>query len=106
MPDEVLDPDDCVEWANAQIPILQKTVEGWEKGRGYQVIIEPDTDGVYRIFAYSLGPLAQTYNAAVGAVINSLRSSLDLLAAALARRNCVVPKTKTYFPIASNRRRL
>ncbi len=44
-------------------------------------------------------------NAEVGAMINSLRSSLDLLAAALALRNGPKPKTHTYFPISDTRRK-
>jgi hypothetical protein len=41
-------------------------------------------------------------NAAADAIINSIRSSLDMVACALAARNGVKPSNKTHFPILSS----
>ena len=46
--------------------------------------------------------LPQTLNAHAGAIVNSIRSSLDLLSAALARRNGKTPSSDTHFPIWTN----
>ena len=44
-------------------------------------------------------PFPLIIHAEAGAIINSLRSSLDILAASLARRNGVTPDHTTHFPI-------
>ena len=44
-------------------------------------------------------PIPLIINAEVGAIINSLRSGLDLVAAALAARNGMAPSDKTHFPV-------
>ena len=44
-------------------------------------------------------PLPLIINAEAGAIINSVRSALDLLGAALAKRNAVTPSKDTHFPI-------
>jgi hypothetical protein len=49
--------------------------------------------------AYDPPPLPRILNAWAGVIINSLRSSLDLLAAALATRNGVKPSADTHFPV-------
>jgi hypothetical protein len=61
------------------------------------------------LVAYSLGQPDPILNAEIGAIINSIRSALDLLASALASRNGVKPSSDTHFPIrkyASDFRRI
>ena len=47
-------------------------------------------------------PIPAIINAEVGAIINSLRSSLDLLASAIAKRHMVLGQIDAYFPIAES----
>ena len=52
---------------------------------------------------YSLGPPDAIINAEVGVIINSLRTSLDLLFTALVARNTDVDLNRdTYFPIVGD----
>jgi hypothetical protein len=47
-------------------------------------------------------PFPLLTNAEAGVIINSLRSSLDILAVALAEQNGHVASEDVYFPIANN----
>jgi hypothetical protein len=69
--------------------------------RPYDVVMEPDPDqsGHVLMVFYSLGPPDAVLNAEVGAIINSLRTSLDLLFTALIERNGMVVDRSTYFPV-------
>lgn len=78
----------------------------WIKTRPYVAIVEPDSDPAYEIVkARFVGkPPPLVINAEAGAIINMIRSSLDLLAAALAERsgtisNGTVRIDDVYFPI-------
>jgi hypothetical protein len=100
MRDDLLDAQASVDWAVAQIPLLQTALFDWCKEHPYEVTEEPDTElGGYAVVAQQSAPFLPIHNAWAGVIINSLRSSLDLLAAALATRNGHNPGTDTHFPI-------
>jgi hypothetical protein len=80
MRDDLLDAQAAVDWAVAQIPLLQKRLTAWERDSTYVLMVEPDKDPSYKLLAaYPQRPLDRMINAEAGAIINSIRSSLDML---------------------------
>jgi hypothetical protein len=64
------------------------------------LVVESDTkSGLQLLVAYPQKPFDLVINTEIGAIINSIRSGLDLLAAALATRNGVKSSEATHFPI-------
>jgi len=101
MRDDLLDVQTAVEWAVTYIPTLQERFKRWQQTQPYRLVIEPNpTDNSCEfLVAYPDKPLDPLIYADVGAMINSIRSALDLLAATLSKRNGVEPDSKTHFPI-------
>src|SRR6266478_4126248 len=84
----------------AQIPVLRERFLSWHRLGPYEMIVEPHADSGYEVLiARRRFPLDPLIVGDAGAIINSTRSALDLLAAALAARNGVKPSHKTHFPI-------
>ena len=99
MRDDLLDAQAALDWAVTQIPSLQEAFLVWQRGNPYRIAQESDPDGGPDFaVAYQEKPLPRALNAWVGAIFNSMRSSLDLLAATLAVRNGKKPSSNTYFP--------
>jgi len=96
---DLLDAQAALEWAEAQIPLLQQAFIDWQRANPYPVVQEPHPDGAGDVAVVYDQPFPLTFNAWVGAIVGSLRSSLDLLAAALAKRNGKNPSADTHFPI-------
>jgi hypothetical protein len=99
MQNDLLDAQAAVDWAVAQIPLLQQGFIEWQRRNPYSVIQERDANTGENFAVTYDQPFPLSFNAWTGAIINSLRSSLDLLAAALAARNGIVPNYQTHFPI-------
>lgn len=105
MRDDLLDAQAAACWAETQIPKAQERWLEWQRSQPYAFPNERDPQtGETLVVALEKKPFPLIANAEVGAIINSCRSSLDLLAAALALRNSPKPKSKTYFPITERRR--
>lgn len=99
MRDDLLDAKAAVDWGESQLPILSARTRAWEDGIE---IVSTDTNPKSDkkiLIARVKEPLPAIINAEIGAIIGSFRSSLDLLAASLARRNGVTPSRNTHFPI-------
>ena len=104
MRNDLLDAQAAIDWAVAQIPCLEKRLVAYLGRRPYDIVMEPDPDQSGRVLMvfYSLGPPDAILNAEVGAIINSLRTSLDLLFTALVEHNTGVELDRdVYFPITS-----
>jgi hypothetical protein len=100
MQDDLLDAEAAIDWAVAQLPILEKRVIAWRRNKPYTVRIDVDSEPGKKLYRLSnIKPLVPIINAEAGAMIHSIRSSLDLLACALAARNGFPDSTSTYFPI-------
>jgi hypothetical protein len=99
MRDDLLDAQAALCWAVAQITLLQQGFIEWQRRNPYTVVQERDPETGENIAVAYDQPFPLTFNAEVGAIINSLRSSLDLLAAALATHNGIKPSNRTHFPI-------
>ena len=100
MRDDLLDAQASVDWAVAQIPLVQQSLIEWQGGHPYLISREadPQSDGDI-VVAIQQTPLPLTFNAWMGAILNSLRSSLDLLAASIAARNGEKSNSWRHFPI-------
>jgi hypothetical protein len=102
MRDDLLESQAAVDWAVSQILLFAEAFRSWDRDHSYKLRFEPYSDPGGKLAVAYFDPLPRTFNAWVGAIANSLRSSLDLLAAALATRNGVKPKENTHFPIFSS----
>jgi hypothetical protein len=99
MRDDLLAAQAAVDWAVAEIPRIQSGFLEWQQKNQYPVVQEPHPDGGGDAAVVYDKSLPLIYNAWAGAIVNSLRSSLDLLAAALAYRNGKKPNPQRHFPI-------
>lgn len=96
---DLLDAQAAVDWAVAQIPTLEQRLKSWHDAEPYRFFEERHPEiGKKLIKLRVMAPLPAIVSAETGAIINSIRSSLDLLAASLAKRNGVTPSSKNYFP--------
>ena len=93
----------AVDWAVSQIEIFDQRINQWIKSCPYIVVAEPDGDPAYNIIKarFQGNSLPLVVNAEAGAIINMIRSSLDILAATLAERNGHIAPKDVYFPIAN-----
>jgi hypothetical protein len=104
MRDDLLDALASVEWAAAQLPTLENRFKLWGESGAFQLVGDdshPET-GKHFIKLRVTEPFPRIANAEVGAIINSTRSSLDLLAVAVAKRYSVLHWNSMYFPIAAD----
>jgi len=100
MRDDLLEAKAAVEWGISQLPVLQRRIDAWHE-KSIEVVtvdLNPQTGKKAKV-AREKEPIPLIVNAEVGAIIGSLRSSLDLLAAALAKRNGATPNRHMHFPI-------
>src|SRR5208282_820791 len=100
MRDDLSDAQVAVDWGKAQIKLLERRFLAWQAASVEIAFEQSDTDPSKKMaVAIEKVPFPLIIHAEAGAIINSLRSSLDILAASLARRNGVVPGHDTHFPI-------
>jgi hypothetical protein len=101
MKDDLRDALVPVKWAEAQIPILQNRLLAWQHTYPYKIAAEPDPKRGDRdlLVAYLEKPLDDIIVGDVGAMVNSIRTGLNLMMAAVVARH-VVPSRAPDFPIA------
>ena len=103
MRDDLLAARASVDWAVAQLPAFESRLAAWLKGNIDVVVKElpaPAPNNV--ILAKGKEPLPLAFQVEAGAYINTIRSSLDILAATLARRHCPALVDDSYFPIVGS----
>ena len=91
----------CVSWAFSHLAPLTKRLDEW---LGRSVVTELRDPGEHATHNLIIGvekePLPLSFNVEVGAYINTIRSSLDILAMALVRRYGLdIKEDQVYFPI-------
>jgi hypothetical protein len=101
MRDDLLEAKASVNWADAHIPVLQNRFVSWQQAAPYYLIMEPDPQSREWEFlvAYLQTPLDLLILGDIGAIINSARTALDLLMAAILARHSVKPRREGHFPI-------
>lgn len=101
MPSDLLDAEAAIEWGISELPLVAQRFHAWRQANTGLSYVQ--TEGGKKIAVFrKKGELPSIVNAGVGSIINSFRTSLDLLAAALAVRNGVAPSRATHFPIFSS----
>jgi hypothetical protein len=103
MRDDLLDAQAAVDWAISDLPILEAKIKAWVDDRPYTIFQDVETQPgkkLYRLRDVKLIP--RVISAEAGAIIHSIRSSLDILAVTLAERNGHTAPKDTYFPICEN----
>jgi hypothetical protein len=99
--DDLLDAQACVDWAIAQFPALEGRTNFWLSAN-VKVEIEdtgPDVPN-HVIVTVQREELPRSFNVEIGTYLNTIRSSLDILASALASRYGICKPEDAYFPIA------
>lgn len=104
MRDDLLDAYACIDWAVAQLDIFHERIGAWRDSRPYAVAGKKNPQSGEDVWHVEVvEPIPRIINAEAGAIINSLRSSLDLLANKLAERHGHIGKKDVYFPICASR---
>jgi hypothetical protein len=104
MRDDLLDPYACIKWAVAQINPLKSRLIAWAEIPPYRIVAESHSEpGKKLLRLRDVIPPDPIINAEAGAIINSIRSSLDLLVNRLAARNGYSGNEDSYFPICRSR---
>lgn len=97
---DLLDAKAAVDWAVAQLPVLTKRIIAWRQSKPYSIAVDTDSEPGKKLYRFvDIKPVDPLITAEAGAIIHSIRSSLDLLACTLAARNGHPGSTSTYFPI-------
>jgi hypothetical protein len=102
---DLLEAQASVDWPMSQLPDLSKRLEEWLK-RGVSIGIKelPQPAESNLIIAVENELLPLRFQAEVGAYINSIRSSLDVLAMVLVKRhNISICEDRVYFPIKKSK---
>ena len=92
---DLLDAQAAIDWAVEQIPMLKKRIGDWADSYSTRIAIEDGKKAYY----LRANPVPAIINAETGSIINSIRTSLDLLASALAARNGNAGSRQVYFPV-------
>lgn len=104
MRDDLLDAQAAIDWAVSQLNTLERRIEIWIKESSYTISYDlyPQI-GKKSINFRSNSTVPAIINAEVGVIINSIRSSLDLLVNVLAVRNGHVSPKDMRFPISRDK---
>jgi hypothetical protein len=91
----------AIDWSVSNLPSLEGRLSAWAGDNLSITVKEMEGQATHDIIMMiEKEPLPLSFNVEVGAYINTIRSSLDILATALAERHCVPNPDKVYFPIA------
>jgi len=102
MRDDLLDAQASVDWAVAQFEILKPRIEAWQHAVSHSITDKLKAQGQHKVIRLAdIEAPPAIINAEVGAIINSIRSSLDILMTSIAGRHGV-PNDRAYFPIAGS----
>lgn len=98
---DLLDAYAAVEWGETELPLLTNKFHAWRQ-TDTEIAYSHSEPGKKVAVFRKKGELPSIVNAGIGSIINSYRTALDILAAALARRNGISPSSDTHFPICAN----
>jgi hypothetical protein len=104
---DLLEAQASVAWAVSQLPDLAKRLDAWLERGVTTELRDPGAHATHNlIIGVEKELLPLSFNVEVGAYINVIRSSLDILAMALVRRhNLSIEEDKVFFPIANSESR-
>ena len=103
MREDLSDAYASADWAITQLKAFEKGLAAWLNSPPYSFIEDPQPQIGKKLIKLRIDkPLTGLFNAEVGSVINTIRTSLDLLASALAVRNGKAPSSDRHFPVYSS----
>jgi hypothetical protein len=98
--DDLLDAQACIDWTVDQLPALEERINSWLRTN---VVVQAEDAGPSNVLvAVQRAELPRSLNVEIGAYLNTIRSSLDILAASLAARYCICDPEDAYFPISKS----
>jgi hypothetical protein len=100
MRDDLLDAQACIDWTRGQFPALGERLHSWLK---LNVVVEVEDAGPSNVIvAVQRDEPPRSLNVEIGAYLNTIRSSLDILASTLAARYSICASEDAYFPISKS----
>ena len=103
MRDDLLDAQAAIDWTRSKIEAFGKEIDGWlQQNTGIEIRKVPDPATHNPVVLIEKSPLPRAANVEVGAYINVIRSSLDILATSLAHRYGVPKPDKVSFPVVES----
>jgi hypothetical protein len=98
--DDLLDAQACIDWTTDRLPALEERINSWLE---LNVVVEVEDAGPSNVLvAAQRDELPRSLNVEIGAYLNIIRSSLDLLASTLAARYNICAPEDAYFPISKS----
>jgi hypothetical protein len=93
-----------LDWAISNLPSLEERLNFWLQNNIKTVLEKTEGDATHDvIIAVEKTPFPLSFSVEVGSIINAVRSSLDILAFAVHKRNPVCKDGQVYFPIAESK---
>jgi hypothetical protein len=103
MKSDLLDAQSCIDWTISKLPDFEETLLHWLKNNIEVVVVDTQANATHNIIvAREKEVLPVKFNVEAGAYINTIRSSLDILAYAIAKREMVLFPGEIYFPVAKS----
>lgn len=92
-----------IDWAETNLPLFKSRINEWLKCNLDVVYRDVDANTSEQLAVIvEKSPLPLLFSVEAGAYINSIRSSLDILATALANRYAIPRADKAYWPVAAS----
>ena len=90
-----------IDWAESQFQVIERGIQAFSQSEPYRTFVDVDSEtGEQRLQVVATKIVPRDLRACTGAAIGALRSSLDHLAVALAKRNGAEKTRDVYFPIS------
>jgi len=100
MRDDLLEALAAVDWTVSQLPAFEERIRSWLNDNVYVAIVETELPATHDVMvARERCQLPLDFNIEAGVYINVLRSSLDILATAIGKREMVLNPDSIYFPV-------
>ena len=92
-----------LDWAISNLPSLEERLNLWCKDNIKTIIVKTQDDVPNDVIvAVEKSPFPLAFSAEAGAYINAIRSSLDVLAWAIFKRDLLLHPDEVYFPVAGS----
>jgi hypothetical protein len=93
----------AIDWTEANLPPFKERMREWVNLNIRTKTVELDENPTHdMIIGYEREPFPLSFSVEYGAYINVIRSSLDIMACAVATRHNITQLDNVYFPVASS----
>lgn len=100
MRDDLLEAMECVNWTVTKLPAFQQTFTEWIDGNVNLIIRDSNGPGSNKLLiAKERDFMPLGFSVEAGAYLNTIRSSLDILASSLSARNGKTGNVEAHFPM-------